>query len=286
MLHRVYHFDLIEFPDGWPSVFGPSRCGEPPGAWVPLDCASNCMRPAHGSVMVIMAGPRGLASSRLIIVRRYAFENADVQMAPSHYMRDYVERQGWKVREPVVAYPFPDPIVPAPRPTITPRRRLCSSALEIRKGLELFLDAVSDLPASVDVTFLGRDTVLPSGQLATEYIQHRLRSRSFTIHTEFMREQALKYLAAENRLSVIASLSERFGFTVAECAVNGLPFIAARAGGISEIIPEPEIQGLFFEPTSRDLRRCLTEYFKMCSSPPSPAPSAAEIVSPTIRNAS
>jgi glycosyltransferase involved in cell wall biosynthesis len=155
------------------------------------------------------------------------------------------------------------------------------------KGLDLFLDAVSDLRAGVDVTFLGRDTVLPSGQLATSYIEQRLRGRSFKIHTDLMREDALKYLAGENRLSVISSLSETFGFTVAECAVNGLPFIAARAGGTCEVIPDLDVQeGLFFEPNSRDLRRTLNGYFKM-----SPARrhalrlGARDAVDPKVRNA-
>ena len=209
--------------------------------------------------------PQGTNDLALDFRERYAFENADVQMSPSRYMLDYVERQGWKVGNAVVAYPFPEPVVrDATADDQAPTEVVFFGRLEIRKGLDLFLDAVNDLPAGVDVTFLGRDTVLPSGQLATDYIQHRLRGRSFKIHTELMREQALKYLASENRLSVIASLSETFGFTVAECAVNGLPFIAARAGGTSEVIPDPEVQeGLFFEPTSRDLGRCLNDYFKM-----------------------
>jgi glycosyltransferase involved in cell wall biosynthesis len=287
-LHRVYHFDLIEFPDWLAFGFRTVQMRRTAGC---LGSARLCVK-LHATSAWQRDGnhgwPQGPGELSLDFRERYAFENADVQMAPSRYMFDYVDRQGWKVSEPVVAYPFPDPVVPAPKTDDhAPTEVVFFGRLEIRKGLELFLDAVSDLPAGVDVTFLGRDTVLPSGQLATEYIQHRLRSRSFTIHTEFMREQALKYLAAENRLSVIASLSERFGFTVAECAVNGLPFIASRAGGISEVIPEPEIQqGLFFEPTSRDLRRCLTDYFKM-------APArrralrlqARKSVEPTIRNA-
>ena len=101
-----------------------------------------------------------------------------------------------------------------------------------------------------------------------------------------MRDQALKYLAGDNRLAVIASLSESFGFTVAECAVNGLPFIAARAGGTCEVIPDPEVQeGLFFEPNSSDLRGSLKRYFKM-----SPARRrglrlrAQKVVDPDVRN--
>ena len=286
-LHRVYHFDLIEFPD-W-LAFGfrtiqarrTGRCLGSARLCVKLHATSSWQRDGNH------CWPEGPSDLSLDFRERYAFENADVQMSPSRYMLDYVERQGWKVGDAVVAYPFPDPVVPTPRTDDqAPTEVVFFGRLEIRKGLDLFLDAVSDIPAGVGVTFLGRDTVLPSGQLATAYIEHRLRGRSFQIHADLMREQALKYLAAENRLAVIASLSETFGFTVAECAVNGLPFIAARAGGTSEVVPDPEVQeGLFFEPTSRDLRRSLNGYFKM-----SPARrralrlQARKAVDPKVRN--
>ena len=157
----------------------------------------------------------------------------------------------------VVAYPFPKPVVPPRRTDDTmPNEVVFFGRLEIRKGLDLFLDAVADLPAGIDVTFLGRDTVLPSGEMATAYIAHRLRGREFTIRTDLMRDEAVKYLASDNRLAVIASLAETFGFTVAEWRSTGLPFIAARAGGTAEVIADAHVQaGLFFEPTSRDLRR-------------------------------
>lgn len=286
-LHRVYHFDLIEFPD-W-LAFGfrtiqarrTGRC---------LDSARLCVK-LHGTSSWQRDGnhrwPEGPSDLSLDFRERYAFENADVQMSPSRYMLDYVARQGWNVGDAVVAYPFPAPVVQRPRTDDqVPTELVFFGRLEMRKGLDLFLDAVDDLPAGVHVTFLGRDTVLPSGCSATEYIAHRLRGRSFEIRTDLMREQALKYLAAENRLSVIASLSETFGFTVAECAVNGLPFIAAQAGGTSEVIPDPVVQeGLFFEPTSRDLRRSLNGYFKM--SPDrrrSLRLRAQNVVDPKVRN--
>jgi glycosyltransferase involved in cell wall biosynthesis len=152
-------------------------------------------------------------------------------MSPIRYMLDYVAWQGWKVGDAVVAYPFPEAVIPPRRnDDQAPTEVVYFGRLEIRKGLDLFLDAVSDLPANVDITFLGRDTLLPSGEIATAHIGRRLQNRSFKIRSDLMRDQAVKYLAAGNRLAVISSLSETFGFTVAECAVNGLPFIAARQG--------------------------------------------------------
>ena len=126
-LHRVYHFDLIEFPDWLAFGFRTIQMRRTAGC---LGSARLCVK-LHATSAWQRDGnhgwPQGPGELSLDYRERYAFENADVQLAPSHYMLDYVKRQGWKVREPVVAYPFPDPIVPAPRPTITPRRRLCSS---------------------------------------------------------------------------------------------------------------------------------------------------------------
>ena len=286
-LHRVHHFDLIEFPD-W-LAFGfrtiqarrTGRCLGSARLCVKLHGTSSWQREGNHRWL---EGPNDLS---LDYKERYAFENADVQMSPSRYMFDYVAHQGWKVGDPVVAYPFPDPVVPAPRiDDQAPNEVVFFGRLEIRKGLEVFLDAVSDLSSGVKVTFLGRDTALPSGDLATAHISRRLSGRDFEIRTDLMREQALGYLAAGNRLSVIASFSETFGFTVAECAVNGLPFLAAQAGGTAEVIPDPVVQeGLFFEPNARDLRRCLNGYFKM--SPDrrrSLRLRAQEVVDPRVRN--
>ena len=267
-LHRIYHFDLIEFPDwlgfGFRTIQArrTARC---------LDSVRLCVK-LHGTSSWQREGnhrwPEGPIDLALDYRERYAFENADVQMSPSRFMLDYIERQGWQVGNAVVAYPIPDPILP-PRQfhDQSPSEVVFFGRLEIRKGLDLFLDAVRELPSDVNVTFLGRDTVMPSGEQASAYIRRRLSGRPVNIHANLFREDALKYLAGAGRLAVIASLSETFGFTLAECAVNGLPFIAARAGGTPEVVPDPEAQqGLFFEPNSRDLRRSLNAYFEMAPS--------------------
>jgi glycosyltransferase involved in cell wall biosynthesis len=286
-LHRVHHFDLIEFPDwlawGFRTIQArrTGRCLGSARLCVKLHGTSAWQRESNHS------WPDGPGELSLDFRERYAFENADVQMAPSRYMVDYVEQQGWRIGDAVVAYPFPEPVVPTRRNNAEqPNEVVFFGRLELRKGLDLFLDAVKHLPGETDVTFLGRDTVLPSGLLATAYIEQRMGGRPFKLITNLMRVPALKYLAAENRLAVIASRSETFGFTVAECAVNGVPFVAARAGGTCEVIPEPEIQeSLFFDPTARDLRRSLIGYLQMSQDRRHALRvQAQKSVDPTVRN--
>ena len=106
-LHRVHHFDLIEFPDwlawGFRTIQArrTGRCLGSARLCVKLHGTSSWQRESNHF------WPDGPGELSLDYRERYAFENADVQMAPSQYMVDYVERQGWKVRDAVVAYPFP-----------------------------------------------------------------------------------------------------------------------------------------------------------------------------------
>ena len=89
-LHRVYHFDLIEFPD-W-LAFGfrtiqarrTGRCLDRARLCVKLHATSSWQRDGNH------CWPEGPGDLSLDFRERYAFENADVQMSPSRYMLDYV----------------------------------------------------------------------------------------------------------------------------------------------------------------------------------------------------
>ncbi len=191
---------------------------------------------------------------------RYAFERADLQLSPSHYMVEDTRSIGWEVRDDVlVTYPFPDP---EPEPTIQ-TAELCKLAffgrLERRKGLDIFLDALDSVPEKLPVVFLGRDTRM-DGRSASEIIRERLGDRPFEIEDELDREAALAKLASGDTLAIIASQSETFGFTVAECIANRIPFIAAHAGGIPEVVRHCEArQNWLFDPTAADLSTSISE---------------------------
>ena len=264
-LHRVYQFDLIEFPD-W-LAFGfrtiqarrTGRCLDSVRLCVKLHGTSSWQRDGNHRWPEGPAEP-GARLPGALRIRECRCANVSKPLHAGICAASGLAGEGRRRRLPV---PGPDP---PPRRTEdqAPSEVVFFGRLEIRKGLDLFLDAAQDLPGGVAVTFLGRDTCLPGGESATAYIRRRMDGRSCTIRTDLFRDEALKYLAGEGRLAVIASFSETFGFTVAECAVNGLPFVAAKAGGTSEVVPDPVVQeGLFFEPSSRDLRRALKAYFKM-----------------------
>ena len=185
---------------------------------------------------------------------RYAFERADLQLSPSRYMVDDTRSAGWDVRDDVaIGCPFPDPEPGDATQAASVSKLAFFGRLERRKGLDIFLDALESLPQHLPVVFLGRDMRI-DGRSAKEIIGERLDGRPFEIEDELDREAALARLRSGDMLAVIASQLETFGYTVAECIANQIPFIAARAGGIPEVLRHAEAQRRWlFEPTETDL---------------------------------
>lgn len=257
-LHAEHHFDLIEFPDWGALGLRPIQAKRAGAALLDVPLAvklhSTSQWQREGNLQ-LRASPRDL---KMEFCERYAFEHADVQLSPSRYMLEYSRGVDWRVRDDaVVAYPYPDP-EPSPARQVPEIKELVFfGRLEERKGLNLFLDALDSVDPSIPALFLGKDTRI-GGRQATELIAERLDSRPHRIETELDREGALAEFAAGDRLAVIASRAETFGFTVAECVANRIPFVASRAGGIPEVIAHPEGRRRWlFEPTADGLREIL-----------------------------
>ena len=264
-LHREHHFDLVEFAD-WGAVgfrtIQAKLAGlafQDVGTIVKLHSSSQWGRDGN------LAWMAKVDDSRLDFCERYAYENASIQVSPSRYMLDYASSMHWKVRDDarVVPYPSPEPLLG--------RQGECGAAapeivffgrLEARKGLEVFVEAAKSLDPRIRLSFVGKDTALASGAAST-YIKAHLKDREVSLLTDLNWEQALTYLSKGNRLAVMPSLTDNVPYTVIECAVNGIPFLASRVGGIPEILPEAELQArLLFEPNSHDLLRRLEGYLQ------------------------
>jgi O-antigen biosynthesis protein len=258
-LHAEHRFDLVEFPDWRALGLRPIQAKAAGDALLDLPLAvklhSTTQWQREGNLQLRPA-PRDL---KMEFCERYSFEHADVQLSPSRYMLDYTRRADWTVRDDaVVAYPYPDPEPELAVQVPEIRELAFFGRLERRKGLHLFLEALDTVEPDMPVLFLGKDTQI-DGRPASELIAERLGERPYRIETELDREGALAELRRGDRLAVIPSLSETFGFTVAECVVNRIPFVAARAGGIPEVFDHPEgHKRWLFEPTGEGLRDALT----------------------------
>jgi len=162
----------------------------------------------------------------------------------------------------VVAYPFPDPEA-ARSEELRAGHGIAEvvffGRFERRKGLHVFLDALDVVDIDLPVIFLGRDSSI-DGRLATELIAERMAGRPHTVLSELNREEAIAELLRGDRLAVMPSQSETFGFTVAECVANEIPFLAADAGGIPEVVVHQAARERWlFPPTVGGLAHALRE---------------------------
>ena len=251
-LHAEHRFDIIEFPDWRALGFRSAQAKRSRVAFEDVALAVKLHGTTDWQRRGNLADRKSPWDLKIEWCERYAFERADVQLSPSRYMVEDTRAHGWDVREDVgIGCPFPDP-----EPwTATPRpdgigKLAFFGRLERRKGLDIFLDALESLPPELPVVFLGRDMVI-DGRSAKEMIGERLGDRPFEIEDELDREAALARLSGGEMLAVIASQIETFGYTVAECIANQIPFIAARAGGIPEVLRHAEARERWlFEPNA------------------------------------
>ena len=239
-MQAEHHFDVIEFPDWRALGF---RAAQAKRANVSLGDARLAVN-LHGMTRWQrdwnFAVRQSIYELQIEWCERYAFEHADFQLSPSQYMIDYSRSIDWPVRDDVrIGYPFPDPEPWRIADAAGINELVFFGRLERRKGLDIFLDALDGVDADIPVLFLGKDTDL-DGRPASEHITTRLGERPHRIDTQLERRDALATFASGDRLAVLPSSSESFGFAVAECIVNEIPFLAAGAGAIPEVVLHPE----------------------------------------------
>ena len=253
-LHAEHGFDVIEFPDWRALGFRSAQAKRSGLAFEDVALAVKLHSTTDWQRRGNHAHRRSAWDLKIEWCERYAFERADLQLSPSRYMVEDTRAQGWAVRDDIlVGCPFPAPEQKPAAQHAEIGKLAFFGRLERRKGLDIFLDALDSLPRELPVAFLGGDTQM-DGRKATDIIRERLGDRPFEIEDELDREAALARLSGGEMLAVIASQRETFGYTVAECIANRIPFIAAQAGGIPEVLKHPEAQRRWlFEPVADTL---------------------------------
>jgi glycosyltransferase involved in cell wall biosynthesis len=193
-------------------------------------------------------------------MERFCAENADLVISPSQYMLNWCRNAGWNIAESALVIPNLYSISPKNRCGVGSAIKYFTKffmnvrtthldeivffgRLEIRKGINIFCAAVSQLPEAlegkVSITFLGKNSIINaenSGESSIDYINRKLGNISVKIITDYNREQALKYLKKPTRLAVIASVVENSPYVVVECALEGVNFIGTNSGGTAELL--------------------------------------------------
>ena len=211
------------------------------------------------------------------VLERATLELADVVVAESRYMVDWMRAEGWRLPEATHVIPSvlesgatgKAPAQAQLDPGGRVRRLAFFGRLEERKGVRPFLAALNELEphalAGVELEFIGPPTPAwpPArvGELLSSRTTAALRSIRFATNLE--RRQALESLAQPGTLAVMPSLEDNSPSTVYECLELGIPFIASGVGGTQELIAEDDRARVVFQPTTDGIRaallRALTE---------------------------
>lgn len=218
----------------------------------------------------------------LEFLERRSTEMADAVISPSHYMLDWMRARGWRWAAPthVVQNLMPDALEPVPGALAPGAFQIVEwvffGRLERRKGLFVFLDALERLPVElrqrIRVTFLGKAVLTPEFD-SCALIAQRMAGwpQAVRVLANYDRDQALAYLQGPGRVAVIASLVENSPYTVLECVLKRIPFIAADVGGIAELIADEDRGRALFQPTPTGLAQRLLALDGAHYVPPRPA---------------
>jgi O-antigen biosynthesis protein len=200
-------------------------------------------------------------------MERQSVALADVVVSPSQYMLGWIQSRGWIL--PAACY-VQQNIAPPQSSTVTNPLRMRGEVrtaaelvffgkLEARKGIGLFCDALdlvrdANLP-SFCVTFLGKNGRI-AGRDAVSYIRARADRWGFRyrILTDCGREAAMQFLSENTgRIAIIPSFEDNLPYTVIECLAGSIPFLAARTGGIPELVADSDLELMTFPPDAVQL---------------------------------
>lgn len=241
--------------------------------------------------------PTGPLLSAYNYAEHLSMKCADVLWSPSKYLIDWVRPRGFELPEQtfVQQYCLPSRRLresgqePSNFPTVEygrvppPSEIVFFGRLEERKGLRLFCNAVHAMryelaDRNVTVTFLGKAETC-GGMNSLHYIARRSWRWRFPVKTltNLGQPEALAYLLEGGKLAVMASPADNSPCTVYEALSWGIPFLAARVGGVPELVHEAHQEQVLFECTAEALCQSLRGTLNMGGWVAAPSQSQDEI---------
>ncbi|MDN0149322.1 glycosyltransferase [Klebsiella pneumoniae] len=205
----------------------------------------------------------------LYYMEKMVVEMADEVVSPSQYLIDWMLSKHWNVPEErhviLNCEPFQG-FVTRDDVTVKINEKPASGVelvffgrLETRKGLDIFLRALrklsdEDKESISGVTFLGKNVTMGKTDSFT-YIMNQTKNLGLAVNviSDYDRTNANEYIKRKNVLVIIPSLVENSPYTVYECLINNVNFLASNVGGIPELIPQEHHAEVLFIPTPVDL---------------------------------
>ncbi len=221
--------------------------------------------------------PTGLLLAAYNYSERLSVKCADVLWSPSTYLIEWAQNRGFELPKHtfVQQYCLPSQRLresgegPSGFPAVTygrstpPKEIVFFGRLEERKGLRLFCNAIHRLREelalrNISVTFLGKAESC-GGMSSLTYIAHRSSDWRFPVKTvtNLGQPEALEYLSSGDKLAVMASSVDNSPCTVYEALAWGIPFLAARTGGVPELIHQTDHDRVLFDCTTAALCKSL-----------------------------
>jgi O-antigen biosynthesis protein len=203
-------------------------------------------------------------------LERRCLELADVAVAPSAHMLDWLARRGTRLpeRSYVQQYvssfdlhggePLAEPSLNGDGPLDSDQlveELVFFGRLEPRKGLVTFCDAL-DLLLDGACSHLRRVTFLGKESIPASYIYERAAVWPWecAVVSDLDREAALDYLRQPGRLAVMASTMDNSPNTVYEAIGLGIPFLASRGGGTAELVHPADFERATYDPGDPEQR--------------------------------
>lgn len=250
-----------------------------------------CHGPARVLAEFAQKVPDTLARFGEEVAERASIALADAVVSPSAWLLSWMGDHGWPVPASArviqnVSHSAALGTSPARAPAGSAVRRLAFfGQLREGKGVRIFLASLGalepDLLRGIEVVFLGRETPRWTAERIQSYLESgaAVRPASIRVETALDRSAALDQLRVPGTLAVMPSLLDNSPYTVAECVEHGVPFVAARTGGIPELVADADRERVLFEPTTdaltATLRRALTSPEGIAPALPSREPEEA-----------
>jgi GT2 family glycosyltransferase/tetratricopeptide (TPR) repeat protein len=201
-------------------------------------------------------------------------------------MLDWLEQQKWTLPSLRQVRPNPVPVRASGAP-VRIKELVYFGSLGLCPGLALFCDALERLnPESLRglaITF--RDNRAVTGTLKhLQYLQERSLKWSFAWNVVPHQDSGLaQFMQGQGRLLVMPSPVENSPLVLRQCLASGLPFLAVRHGGVSEMIDPADHASSLCAGSSAALTAALERAIREGAVPARAEPGHAEQINAWLR---
>lgn len=229
-----------------------------------------------------------LEDSILDYCERYAVAHADIAIFPSKHMFDWCMQHDWQLPPEKLVIPYHIDVKARDSHRVDKVSELIFfGRLETRKGLEIFVQALLEVSRTYTlprITFIGKIGQTSEGK-ADAFLAKHLEPAGIA-YSVVVDKSAAECMALFEHSSdsavVIPSLLDNLPYTVYECIAHGVPLIAARTGGIPEMVQHADH---LFEPTAKSLAERLRHVLThgLAALPKSTLPEEAKVLWQRLR---